>query len=145
MGIENDKNCYIRWWKSTRILNLVMKLPYSIFEPVLEGHPNIEFSDNIAIFDIWPPNFEYTVRLPYNRSYGACTPISDFTGRGHFVTYIGYLGTKWLCKFEVIYLNPEMNIFDIFVAASFEYAVYSNLAATYPLVFGQNILLKPRT
>ena len=93
---------------------------------------NIEFSDKFAIFDIWLRNFEYTGRFPYIRSYGASTPISDFTGRGHFVTYIRYSGTKWPCKFEVRYLNPEMDIFDIFAAASFEYAVYSNLAATAP-------------
>ena len=98
----------------------------------MEEYTNIEFSDKLAIFDIWPRNFEYTGRFPYIRSYGASTPISDFTGRGHFVTYIRYSGTKWPCKFEVRYLNPEMDIFDIFAAASFEYAVYSNLAATDP-------------
>ena len=60
-----------------------------------EEHPNIEFSDKLAIFDIiWPRNFEYKERFPYIRSYRASTPISDFMGRGHFVTYIRYLATK---------------------------------------------------
>ena len=108
----------------------------------MEEYTNIEFSDKLAIFDIWPRNFEYTGRFPYIRSYGASTPISDFTGRGHFVTYIRYSGTKWPCKFEVRYVNPKMNIFDIFAAASFEYAVYSNLAATDPINVSQyNLLL----
>jgi hypothetical protein len=47
---------------------------------------------------------------------------------------IWYLATKWPCKFE--YTNENSNIpkFDIFSAASFEYAVYSNLSATdHPL------------
>ncbi len=55
---------------------------------MIEEHPNIEFSNKLAIFDIWPQNFGYTERFPYIRSYGASTPISDFTGCGHFVTYI---------------------------------------------------------
>ena len=61
---------------------------------MMEEHQNIEFSDKLAIFDIQLRNFEYTGRFPYIRSYGASTPISDFTGRGHFVTYIRYSGTK---------------------------------------------------
>ena len=61
---------------------------------MMEEYTNIEFSDKLAIFDIWPRNFEYTGQFPYIRSYGASTPISDFTGRGHFVMYIRYFGTK---------------------------------------------------
>ena len=37
----------------------------------MEEYTNIEFSDKLAIFDIWPRNFEYTGRFPYIRSYGA--------------------------------------------------------------------------
>ena len=36
---------YIRCWKSTRISNLAIN-------SLLEEHPNIEFSDKLAIFDI---------------------------------------------------------------------------------------------
>ena len=55
---------------------------------MMEECTNIKFSDKLAIFDIWPRNFKYTGRFPYIRSYSASTPISDFTGRGYFVTYI---------------------------------------------------------
>jgi hypothetical protein len=56
--------------------------------------PEYQFSDNLAIFDIWPRNFDYTGHFNHIQSYGASTPISNFTGCGHFVTYIRYSGTK---------------------------------------------------
>ncbi len=75
---------------------------------MMEEYPNIKYSDEfaifdiypgtstrisnlaikLAIFDIWPRNFEYLGQFHYIRSYGASSPISDFTGRGQFVTYI---------------------------------------------------------
>jgi hypothetical protein len=65
-----------------------MKSLYSINSPVQEQNPNIEFSDKLAIFDIWPRNFDYMGHFHHIRSYGASTPISDFMGRGHFVMHI---------------------------------------------------------
>jgi hypothetical protein len=44
--------------------------------------------------------------------------------------YIRYLATKWPCIFEYTYVYSNIPIFDILLAASFEYAIYSNLAAT---------------
>ena len=129
MAIENEKNRYNRWWKRTRISNLAILSLYSILGRCWKG-TRISNLARTSLYSISGPVTSIMVRLPYIRSYGASTPISDFTGRGHFVTYIRYFGTKWPCKLEVRYVNLKMNIFDIFAAASFEYAVYSNLAAT---------------
>jgi hypothetical protein len=81
-------------WNSTRISNLAKISPYSIFWQVVEVTriSNLAINSPYSIFR--HRNFEYTGRFPYIRSYGASTPISDFTGRGHFVTYIRYSGTK---------------------------------------------------
>ncbi len=43
---------YIQCWKSTQISNLAINSLYLICSPMLEEHPNIEFSNKLAIFDI---------------------------------------------------------------------------------------------
>jgi hypothetical protein len=105
----DDKNCVI--------------YPKKLLYSMPEEHLYIEFSNKLAILNIWPHNIDYTGWVPGN---------FEFMGCGHFVTHIQYSATKWPCVFEVIYANSKIARFDIFMAASFESALYSNLAVTDP-------------